>query len=93
MIYMSLIDVIGLGVSSILLIILSKNRFHIRNGCCSYSYNEHVIDKSKLSADDIDSDYDDLPIDSEDNFEKMMIFTTKIHHRPFESYKTNSNYH
>ena len=67
MIYMSLIDVIGLGVSSILMIILSKSRFHIRNGCCSYSYNEHNIDISKLSADDNDSDFDDLPVDSEDS--------------------------
>ena len=62
---MSIIDVIGLGVSSIIMIILSKSRFHIRNGCCSYSYNEHNIDISKLNVDDNDSDFDD--IDSEDN--------------------------
>ena len=67
MIYMSLIDVIGLGVSSILMIILSKSRFHIRNGCCSYSYNEPNIDISELNADDNDSDLDDLPVDSEDS--------------------------
>ena len=70
MIYVSLIDVIGLGVSSILMIILSKSRFHIRNTCCSYSYNEHDIDISKLNTEDNDSDYDDLPIDSEDNLKK-----------------------
>ena len=66
MIYMSLIDVIGLGVSSILMIILSKSRFHIRNWCCSYSYNEHHIDISKLNVDN-DFDFDDLPVDSEDS--------------------------
>ena len=64
---MSLIDVIGLGVSSILMIIFSKSRFHIRNGCCSYSYNEHNIDISKINGDDNDSDFDDLPVDSEDS--------------------------
>ena len=63
---MSLIDVIGLGVSSILMIILSKSRFHTRNVFCSYSYNEHNIDISKLNVDN-DSDFDDLPIDSEDS--------------------------
>jgi hypothetical protein len=63
---MSLIDEIGLGVSSIIKIIVSKSRFHIRNTCCSYSYNEHNIDISKLNADD-DSDFDDLPVDSEDS--------------------------
>ena len=64
---MSLIDIIGLGVSSIIMIIWSKRRFHIRNTCCSYSYNEHDIDISKLNTEDNDSDYDDLPIDSEDS--------------------------
>ena len=67
---MSLIDIIGLGVSSIIMIYLSKSRFHIRNSCCSYSYNEHDIDISKLNTEGNDSDYDDLPIDSEDSLKK-----------------------
>jgi hypothetical protein len=64
---MSLIDIIGLGVSSIIMVVLSKSRFHIRNGCCSYSYNEHNVDISKLNAEDKENDsddYDDLPDDS-----------------------------
>ena len=64
---MSLIDIIGLGVSSIIMVVLSKSRFHIRNGCCSYSYNEHNVDISKLNAEDKEHDSDDdddLPDDS-----------------------------
>ena len=66
---MGLIEIISLGVSSVVMVILSKSRLHWKSSCASCSYNEHNIDLSKLhdadDADDAADDrYDDLPLDS-----------------------------
>jgi hypothetical protein len=63
---MAIFDIISIGVSSIIMVILSKSRLHFENDCCSCSYNEHRIDLSKLQEEKENDDegYDDLPVDS-----------------------------
>ena len=63
---MSIIDLIGLGVSSVVMVVLSKSRFHCKSNCCSYTYNEHQIDISKLNdeRDEMEDEFNDRPIDS-----------------------------
>ena len=65
---MAIFDIISIGVSSIVMVVLSKSRLHLKNDCMSCSYNEHTIDLSKLQEekenDDEDEKYDDLPQDS-----------------------------
>ena len=67
---MSLIDIIGFGVSSIIMVVLSKSRMHMRSRCWGYTYNDHHnVDISKLNEEKenesvSDVDDEDLPIDS-----------------------------
>ena len=66
---MTLIDIIGLGVSSIIMVVLSKSKLHMKSHCCSYAYNDHNnVDISKLNEEkennSDDEPYDDLPVDS-----------------------------
>ena len=66
---MTLIDILGLGISSIIMVVLSKSRLHMKSHCCSYAYNDHNnVDISKLNEEkensSEDEQYDDLPVDS-----------------------------
>ena len=63
---MAIFDIISIGVSSIIMVVLSKSRLHFKNDCCSCSYNENNIDLSKLQKEKENDDegYDDLPMDS-----------------------------
>ena len=65
---MAISEIISIGVSSIIMIILSKSRLVMTTSCCSMSYNDHNIDLSKINEekDDEDEDekYDDVPMDS-----------------------------
>ena len=63
---MSLIDIVSIGVSSVVMVILSKSRFHCKNDCLSYSYNEHNINL------DIKHDDDEVEVD-----DKMSVDTFK----------------
>ena len=61
-------EFITLGISSIIMVVLSKSRLYFKNDCVSCSYNEYNIDLSKINEekenDDEDEKYDDLPEDS-----------------------------
>ena len=70
---MSLIDILTFGVSSIVMVVLAKSRFHIRSNCCSYSYNEHNLDISKLNKED-----DDLVSEIDDEVMAVDTFRTTI---------------
>ena len=65
---MAISEIISIGVSSIIMIVLSKSRLHFKNDCVSCSYNEYNIDLSKINEekenDDEDEKYDDLLEDS-----------------------------
>ena len=61
---MGLVEIISLGISSVIMIIVSKSRLHLKNQCMSCSYNEHNIDLSKLNDEKSDDDEDDVPVDS-----------------------------
>ena len=61
---MGLVEIISLGISSVIMIIVSKSRLHVKNQCMSCSYNEHNIDLSKLNDEKSDDDDDDVPVDS-----------------------------
>ena len=63
---MGLVEIISLGISSVIMIIVSKSRLHVKNQCMSCSYNEHNIDLSKLNDEKTDDDHDedDVPADS-----------------------------
>ena len=59
---MGIVEIISLGISSVIMIIVSKTRLHLKNRCMSCSYNEHNIDLSKF--DDEKTDDEDIPVDS-----------------------------
>ena len=66
---MGFIELISLGLSSVVMVVLSKSRLHCKSSCMSCSYNEHNIDLSKLNEEPQDTDeederYNDLPMDS-----------------------------
>ena len=65
---MAIFDILSIGISSIIMVVLSKSRLHFKNDCLSCSYNEYNIDLSKINEekenDDEDEKYDDLPEDS-----------------------------
>ncbi len=63
---MSLIDIVSIGVSSVVMVILSKSRFHCKNQCMSYSYNEHNFNL------DLNNDDDEVEVD-----DKMSVDTFK----------------
>lgn len=59
-----ILEIIGMGVTSVVTIILSKTRLHLRNDCISCSYNEHQIDLNKLDKVDEEHSDNELPLDS-----------------------------
>ena len=65
---MGLVESLGLGISSVIMVIVSNTRLHLKNQCMSCSYNEHNIDlnvaKSYDEKTDDDHDDDDVPADS-----------------------------
>ena len=63
---MGLVEIISLGISNVIMIIVSKSRLHVKNQCMSCSYTELNIDLSKLNDEktDDDNDDDDVPADS-----------------------------
>ena len=65
---MAIFDILSIGISSIIMVVLSKSRLHFKNDCVSCSYNEYNIDLSKINEekenDDEDEKYDDLHEDS-----------------------------
>ena len=61
---MGLVEIVSIGISSVIMIIVSKTRLHLKNQCMSCSYNEHNIDLSKLNDEKSDDDDDDVPVDS-----------------------------
>ena len=63
---MGLVEIVSLGISSVIMIIVSKTRLHLKNQCMSCSYNEHNIDLSKLNDEKTDDEHDDddVPADS-----------------------------
>jgi hypothetical protein len=60
---MSLIDIVSIGISSVVMVILSKSRFHCKNECMSYSYTINL---------DINHDDDEVEVD-----ESMSVDTFK----------------
>jgi hypothetical protein len=62
---MGFIEFVSLGVSSVVMIILSKTRLHSRTNCFSCSYNEHAIDLSQKQ-----DEQDNNRIDEEDEEEE-----------------------
>ena len=60
---MGLVENISLGISNVVMIIVSKTRLHLKNQCMSCNYNEHNIDLSKLN-DEKTNDDEDIPVDS-----------------------------
>ena len=70
---MSLIDIVTFGVSSIIMVVLSTSRFHVKNNCCSYENNEHNLDISKLNKDD-----DDIVSEVEDEVMPVDTYRTQI---------------
>ena len=50
-IIMAIFDIISIGVSSIIMVVLSKSRLHFKNDCVSCSYNEYNIDLSKINEE------------------------------------------
>ena len=65
---MAIFDILSIGISSVIMVVLSKSRLYFKNDCVSCSYNEYNIDLSKINEekenDDEDEKYDDLPEDS-----------------------------
>ena len=63
---MGLVEIVSIGISSVIMIIVSKTRLHLKNQCMSCSYNEHNIDLSKLNDEKSDDEHDDddVPVDS-----------------------------
>ena len=47
---MGLIELLSLGISSIIMVVLSKTRMHCKSSCSSCSYNEHNIDLADLTS-------------------------------------------
>ena len=66
---MSLIDIVSIGISSDVMVILSKSRFHCKNQCMSYTYNDNNINL------DINNDDDEVEVDdnmSVDTFKTLL---------------------
>ena len=67
---MAIFDILGVGLSSLALMILAKTKLVMTSDCCSMSYNDHNIDVHKLHRNgdekevDDDEKYNDLLIDS-----------------------------
>ena len=62
---MAIMELVYLGISSVLMVVLSKTRLHLRGSCASCSYNEHNVDISSLNEERADCvSEDDLPMDS-----------------------------
>ena len=59
-----LMELVSLGVSSIVMVILSKSRLHLRQNWCSCSYNEHNLDLSKINEEKESDEEYDVPLDS-----------------------------
>ncbi len=64
---MGFIEFVSLGVSSVVMIILSKTRLHTRNTCFSCSYNEHAIDLTQKQ------DEQEKTIDEEEEEEESIM--------------------
>jgi hypothetical protein len=67
---MGLIDLIGIGLSSIVMVVLSKTRLHCKNNCYSCSYNEHNIDLG-TSNDESKNENDDEHIDIIESYKTL----------------------
>ena len=59
---MGLVEIISLGMSSVIMIIVSKTRLHLKSQCASCSYNEHNIDLDLSENHDDDDSVE--PVDS-----------------------------
>ena len=46
---MGLVEIISLGISNVIMIIVSKSRLHVKNQCMSCNYNEHNIDFTRCT--------------------------------------------